>query len=64
LNPVIKFTSLFGLLAVEVAGEFQRDWPQLVTVLSVVFLVFGCMAVWYSFYGMRIGAAQEEVGGI
>ncbi len=64
LNPVIKFTSLFGLLAVEVAGEFQRDWPQLVTTLSVVFLVFGCMAVWYSFYGMRIGAAQEEVGGI
>jgi K(+)-stimulated pyrophosphate-energized sodium pump len=44
LNPVIKFTSLFGLLAVEVAGEFQRDWPQLVTTLSVVFLVFGCMS--------------------
>jgi K(+)-stimulated pyrophosphate-energized sodium pump len=63
LNPVIKFTSLFGLLAVEVAGKLSEKSPRMVTSLAVAFLVFGCIAVWYSFYGMRIGAPKEESGG-
>lgn len=59
LNPVIKFTSLFGLLAVEVAEVLRYDNSSMVTVLAVTFIVLGCIAVWYSFYGMRIGAIQE-----
>ncbi len=63
LNPVIKFTSLFGLLAVEVAEVLRHNDPRMVPILAIVFTTFGCIAVWYSFYGMRIGAAKEESGG-
>jgi K(+)-stimulated pyrophosphate-energized sodium pump len=63
LNPVIKFTSLFGLLAVEVAEVLRHNDPRMVPILAIVFITFGCIAVWYSFYGMRIGAAKEESGG-
>ncbi len=63
LNPVIKFTSLFGLLAVEVAEVLRHNDPRMVPILAIVFILFGCIAVWYSFYGMRIGAAKEESGG-
>ncbi|MGL4512451.1 MAG: sodium-translocating pyrophosphatase [Lacipirellulaceae bacterium] len=53
LNPVIKFTTLFGLLAVEMAIEMPTQQRVLVgTVLFAVALVF----VWRSFYRMRIGA--------
>jgi K(+)-stimulated pyrophosphate-energized sodium pump len=59
LNPVIKFTSLFGLLAVEVAEVLRLDNPSMVTSLAAIFIVLGCVAVWYSFYGMRIGVIQD-----
>jgi K(+)-stimulated pyrophosphate-energized sodium pump len=58
LNPVIKFTTLFGFLAVELAvllrstGERRSD--QLY-VLAVVFLLILFFLVYRSFYGMRIG---------
>jgi K(+)-stimulated pyrophosphate-energized sodium pump len=59
LNPIIKFTTLFGLLAVELAVELSREGQgQLRTVLSVVFLAVSGFFVWRSFYGMRI---QEGV---
>ncbi len=54
LNPVIKFTTLFGLLAVELAVELGRDYPASTIWLSVGFFVFLMFFVHRSFYGMRI----------
>ncbi len=58
LNPIIKFTTLFGLLAVElgVSLSAQRG-PALGVVLSGVFLVIALTFVWRSFYRMRIVVA-------
>jgi len=61
LNPVIKFTTLFGLLAVELAVTLTRDkGSQLTSALAVVFFLISVFFVWRSFYGMRIGAQKEE----
>jgi len=55
LNPVIKFTTLFGLLAVELAVNLtNQGFSTLVLALSVVFLLVTCFFVYRSFYGMRI----------
>ena len=51
MNPIIKFTTLFGLLAVEMAIDLARGTS---TVLAVVFFVLSAVFVWRSFYGMRI----------
>jgi K(+)-stimulated pyrophosphate-energized sodium pump len=53
MNPLIKFTTLFGLLAVELAIQIpdQRVWVGVA--LFAVSMVF----VWRSFYRMRITAA-------
>jgi K(+)-stimulated pyrophosphate-energized sodium pump len=56
MNPIIKFTTLFGLLAVELAIELDRSTSSL---LAVVFGVAMLFFVWRSFYGMRIGAVNE-----
>jgi len=55
LNPIIKFTTLFGLLAVELAVSLaaQRG-PTLGHVLAAVFLAASMFFVHRSFYGMRI----------
>jgi K(+)-stimulated pyrophosphate-energized sodium pump len=59
LNPIIKFTTLFGLLAVELAVSLTaKQGPSLSTVLAVVFLAVALFFVWRSFYGMRIGSAK------
>jgi K(+)-stimulated pyrophosphate-energized sodium pump len=56
MNPVIKFTTLFGLLAVELAVQLATQQGQLLThVLSAVFFVICLVFVWRSFYAMRIG---------
>jgi K(+)-stimulated pyrophosphate-energized sodium pump len=56
MNPVIKFTTLFGLLAVELAVEMVHNGQQGLThVLSAVFLATSIVFVWRSFYAMRIG---------
>jgi K(+)-stimulated pyrophosphate-energized sodium pump len=60
MNPVIKFTTLFGLLAVELAIEMKAA-PRLA--LSAVFFLISLVFVWRSFYAMRIpveapGAAE------
>lgn len=51
LNPIIKFTTLFGLLAVEMAVAA----PRCVSLgLGIVFFLIGLVFVWRSFYRMRI----------
>jgi len=61
MNPVIKFTTLFGLLAVELAVSLtERNGPILSRVLSFVFLVISMVFVWRSFYGMRITTAKDD----
>jgi K(+)-stimulated pyrophosphate-energized sodium pump len=56
LNPIIKFTTLFGLLAVELAIEMQTGWRWAwAAVLFAVALVF----VWRSFYKMRIESSDH-----
>ncbi len=57
MNPVIKFTTLFGLLAVELSVEMVAAGQLVLTrVLSAVFLLISMVFVYRSFYGMRIGA--------
>ncbi|HTA72522.1 MAG TPA: sodium-translocating pyrophosphatase [Bryobacteraceae bacterium] len=55
LNPIIKFTTLFGLLAVELAVSLTHDQGATFTnILAAVFLLISIFFVWRSFYGMRI----------
>jgi K(+)-stimulated pyrophosphate-energized sodium pump len=55
MNPIIKFTTLFGLLAVEMAvGLVARDHGQLTHVLAAIFYVVSVIFVYRSFYSMRI----------
>jgi K(+)-stimulated pyrophosphate-energized sodium pump len=54
LNPVIKFTTLFGLLAVELAVELAAKNPQLTQILAGAFFLVSFFFVYRSFYGMRI----------
>jgi K(+)-stimulated pyrophosphate-energized sodium pump len=55
LNPIIKFTTLFGLLAVELAVSLsEQQGTTLGRVLSAVFLVIALIFIWRSFYRMRI----------
>jgi K(+)-stimulated pyrophosphate-energized sodium pump len=67
LNPIIKFSTLFGLLAVEIAvaikdrvknGEYTMDFmPYVGVALLAISLIF----VWRSFYAMRIPPKVETV---
>jgi K(+)-stimulated pyrophosphate-energized sodium pump len=55
MNPVIKFTTLFGLLAVELAVKLTNDVGSTAThILAGVFFLVSVVFVWRSFYGMRI----------
>jgi K(+)-stimulated pyrophosphate-energized sodium pump len=55
MNPVIKFTTLFGLLAVELAVSLSaRQGPAFTRLFSAVFFLVSAFFVWRSFYGMRI----------
>jgi K(+)-stimulated pyrophosphate-energized sodium pump len=54
MNPVIKFTTLFGLLAVELAVTLTSNNPMLTHILAVAFFVVSVFFVHKSFYGMRI----------
>jgi len=57
MNPVIKFTTLFGLLAVELAVTLTASsGPALSRALAAVFFAVSLAFVWRSFYGMRIRA--------
>jgi len=62
LNPIIKFTTLFGLLAVELAVSLSTErGPAITHVLAALFLLTSMYFVWRSFYRMRIGGASESV---
>ncbi len=56
LNPVIKFTTLFGLLAVELAVQLtaQQGNSTLTHILSLAFFIVSFVFVYRSFYSMRI----------
>jgi len=55
LNPVIKFTTLFGLLAVQLAVSLKAEQgPVLGCVLAVIFMLIALTFIWRSFYKMRI----------
>jgi K(+)-stimulated pyrophosphate-energized sodium pump len=57
MNPVIKFTTLFGLLAVELGVYLTaQQGPVLVHSLAAVCLAVAMVFVWRSFYAMRIEA--------
>ena len=69
MNPVIKFTTLFGLLAVElavalnnphpVAGQVGNTTSTLTTVLAAVFFLLSTFFVYRSFYNMRIKSGKD-----
>jgi K(+)-stimulated pyrophosphate-energized sodium pump len=55
MNPVIKFTTLFGLLAVELGVQLAEDYGAIMShLLSAAFLAGSALFVWRSFYAMRI----------
>jgi K(+)-stimulated pyrophosphate-energized sodium pump len=54
MNPIIKFTTLFGLLAVEMAVGMEQEQRALAWGLAAVFLALNLIFVYRSFYGMRI----------
>jgi K(+)-stimulated pyrophosphate-energized sodium pump len=65
MNPVIKFTTLFGLLAVELAvairspqGQFGEGGMLISHILALAFFVVSTFFVWRSFYRMRIGSVK------
>ncbi|MGB9069600.1 MAG: sodium-translocating pyrophosphatase [Candidatus Acidiferrales bacterium] len=58
LNPVIKFTTLFGLLAVELAVDLASKNAMLTHILAAVFFLISFFFVYRSFYGMRIKAGE------
>lgn len=61
LNPVIKFTTLFGLLAVELAVEMTRSQGAMFShTLAGIFFIISVFFVWRSFYGMRIQIEGES----
>jgi K(+)-stimulated pyrophosphate-energized sodium pump len=55
MNPIIKFTTLFGLLAVELAVTLTAEsGPALTRLLAAAFFGISVVFVWRSFYAMRI----------
>lgn len=56
LNPIIKFTTLFGLLAAEIAVQAA----DIAIYVGVLFFLIGLVFVWRSFYSMRIQVPATE----
>jgi K(+)-stimulated pyrophosphate-energized sodium pump len=59
MNPIIKFSTLFGLLAVELAITLSPAWKL---GLAAVFGLTALCFVYRSFYSMRIGSGEEDAG--
>lgn len=59
LNPIIKFTTLFGLLAMEMAisESFRKTAPY----IGIIFVIIAIVFVWRSFYKMRIDGDLEQI---
>ena len=60
LNPIIKFTTLFGLLAAEMSAKVSETNPKVALIVAVVFLLIGLVFVWRSFFAMRIEAKKID----
>ena len=60
MNPIIKFTTLFGLLAVELAVTLTKSNPMLTHVMTVAFFLVSAFFVRRSFYGMRIETKESN----
>jgi K(+)-stimulated pyrophosphate-energized sodium pump len=61
LNPVIKFTTLFGLLAVQLAVKLTHEQGAGMThILALLFFFVSVVFVWRSFYAMRIGTEKDS----
>jgi len=63
LNPVIKFTTLFGLLAVELAVSITNqgeNGPMITHILSVGFFLSSIFFIWRSYQKMRIVELKSE----
>jgi K(+)-stimulated pyrophosphate-energized sodium pump len=60
MNPIIKFTTLFGLLAVELAVTLSKSNAMLTHVLAVAFFLVSVFFVHKSFYGMRIETKESK----
>jgi K(+)-stimulated pyrophosphate-energized sodium pump len=56
LNPIIKFTTLFGILTAEIAAQMDKTTALY---LGIFFLLVGLVFVYRSFYGMRITSGRE-----
>ena len=60
MNPIIKFTTLFGLLAVELAVQLTANQgPLFSRLMAALFFVASMVFVWRSFYAMRIKLARS-----
>ncbi len=57
LNPIIKFTTLFGLLAMEIA--ISEAFRNIAPYVGAAFLLLAFFFVWRSFYGMRIPTSDK-----
>ncbi len=63
MNPVIKFTTLFGLLAVELAIHVKEPGfkhTPITIALAVIFFLISAYFVWRSFYGMQIDQGRRH----
>jgi len=58
MNPIIKFTTLFGLLAMEIA--LSISFAAFALPLGIAFFAIALFFVWRSFYGMRIPVLKED----
>ncbi len=64
MNPIIKFTTLFGLLAVELAVQLTRsNGAAFSHILAIVFFAISFVFVYRSFYGMRIVKTESTKPG-
>lgn len=58
MNPIIKFTTLFGLLAMEIS--INESFRHIAPIAGIVFLIIALVFVWRSFYAMRIPEKDAE----
>ena len=52
LNPIIKFTTLFGILAMEIA--ISESFRNIAPFIGIIFVIIALFFVWSSFYKMKI----------
>jgi K(+)-stimulated pyrophosphate-energized sodium pump len=65
MNPIIKFTTLFGLLAVELAVSLTAQRGSGFShILAAVFFTLSIVFVWRSFYAMRIQSGIKSAAAV